>query len=400
MTHSLLSLSRRRLAAVLFGAGALAVGACSSPSTEWWLGSGASSTQASYERPLTEPTAVFVFSPISYMGKNTEVTAINDESSIVGIFEKPSGQYSSFTAPCGNTANPYQICNPPTFSPVPYSPGPDDGTYLNANDNTDPQSLDAGYVISPPLTTGISCATCGALYDKNANGGTGIWEPLLQDPNEANSGPCAVTKLLGIGDPQIAVGYYEISTSSGCKMQAFEEYRTNGNREFVNFNVPGATSSIATGIDNGGDVVGTAIVPVGGLPIQEGWYYSEFKYTLFYVGDQMTSNTEPTDLNWVGLIVGNYTDSNGAHGFLAKIGSQLQTAPPYATIDDGSYGTFINSITASYRIIAGWYRTDTAGDTKGFVGSCQSGFCAAGSSIARLPAEARSVPKRPAALRP
>jgi hypothetical protein len=398
MAHSSLGLSRRRWAAIFLGAGALTIAACSGLGTGPWLGTGASSAHASHARPLTQPTATFIFStlnPQSY--PKYEVTAVNDEDEIAGVYQISSGAYKSFRAQCTYITIPptYVDCSNAAPSTVTY-PGAA-GTYFNANDNTDPWSYDAGYISSP--NPGVGCTTCGVLYDKR----NGLWpnSPLKHPLEGSNS--CAVTKLLGINGAKVAVGYYEKNGTGGtCTKHAFEEYLSNNNPVFYDFKVPGASSSdtTATGIDNSGGVVGTAIV--GG--VQEGWYYNEFKYYVFYVDQETTSYTQPTGINWPGGIVGNYQDSSGKHhGFLAFTSShELATpVPRYAVIDDGTYGTYVNSITTSYWIISGWSQTDSnPADVEGFVGTCKVGCPGTPDPTSRLRAKPRTGPTRPAKSRP
>ena len=292
MEHSSLGqCRRRRWAAIFFAAAALAIGACSSPNTESWLGAATSPMGASRARALTiEPTPVFTLQPVYYTGAHNEVTDINDESQIVGVYRQ-SSKYSSFTATC-STAHGYVDCSKTMFSPVPYSGAHD--TYLNANDATDPQSYDAGYVTFSTAPPSVSCTTCGALYDENPNARG--WLPnLLQDPRAATSGQCAVTQVLGINGAKVAVGFYETNTGSPCRMHAFEEYLLNNNPRYVDLNVKdtisNVTDSVATGIDNGGNVVGYVIKQ--GSNVQEGWYYHDGIYSPFYIGN---NSTQPTGI--------------------------------------------------------------------------------------------------------
>lgn len=395
MRHSSLELRRRGWAAIFLGAAALAIAACSSPGpTGLWLG-GDSSTRATVERPLsTTPTPSFSFQPVYDTGNYDRVTGVNDEGEIVGVY-RHGGQWNSFIASCTRTTSHKHVeCNNPQFTPAPY-PGAA-GTYLNATDNTDPQAYDAGYVISP-TTSGVSCATCGVLYDDYSQ--KWLTTPPIYDPNEGSKATgCAVTELLGINGAKIAVGFYEAPSVATrlCQPQAFEEYLINGKRVFVNFKVPGAISSVATGIDNGGDVVGTAMVhDSSGALVQEGWYYIDFQYTTFYV-NSVTSGTQPTAINWaLNAILGNYTASGTSTGFLiglngkfqippAATGSSTQVDALYSPIVDGPYGTFVNSIATSYWNISGSYQYDaTAGDIKGFVGSCTNCSGTTGDSMPR-----------------
>jgi hypothetical protein len=393
MTHSSLQLNRRRWATIFFGAGVLAIGACSSLSPGPWVGEDTSPTRATVERPLsTTPTPSFSFQPVNDTGNYDRVTAVNDEAEIVGVYRQ-GGQWSSFTATCSRTALHHYILCPinPSFTTVTF-PGAA-GTYLNANDNTDPDSYVAGYVNSPS-TAGLSCTTCGVLYDESTS--KWITKTPIYDQNEGSkANGCAVTELLGINDAKVAVGFYDASTS--CQPQAFEEYLFNGQRVFVNFRVPGATSSVATGIDNGDDVVGYATV--GG--VQEGWYYIDGTYTMFYV-NALTSGTQPTAINWaLNAILGNYTASGVSNGFLINLSGKFQIPPTtgmsspinaaYAPIDDGSHGTFVNSITPSYWAISGSYQYDkTTGDIQGFVGNCANCASTTGDAMPRGRAKPRS----------
>jgi hypothetical protein len=394
MAHLSLGLSQRRWAPILFGAGALTIGACSSLSTGPWFAAPASSTDASHAR-ASQPYATFTISLLNTSYPGYEVTAINDENYIAGVYKT-----NSFTAPCTlqQGAPDWVDCSKAVPSTVAY-PGAA-STYFNANDNTDKYSYDAGYVINPPLTAGVTCTICGVLYDTENQ----QFLKLLEDPEEASSGGCAVTELLGINNAKIAVGFYETGISPNCRKHAFEEYLFNGNQKFVDFNVCAACDSVASGIDNGGDVVGTESGSSGNMA----WYYIDGKYTPFAA--PYSSSTQPAGINWDHGIVGSYTTSSGSvtHGFLIFTNPDHQIQNPlFQTIDLGTKKlTDINGVTSSYLRISGWYQSDAAGDVQGFVGSCTTG-CAPASApqrksdfTSRARAEPRVGPTRPAGLRP
>lgn len=406
MTHSSRGLSRRSWAGVFVGAAALAIAACSSSSTGPWLGGGGSPTQVSNERALAEPPPqlTWVWSqPIYDTGSDNEVTALQDEATITGVY-KEGADYHSFTAQCvpeetgfgGKVVD----CSGIGFTPVPSASPDADVTYLNASDNGVKKSYAAGYATFPSHT-GTHCMTCGILYDNH----TGQYVSELQDNNE---GSCGVTELLGINNAKVAVGFYHDPTKK-CQPQAVEEYLSNNNAVFFNFSVTGAASSEATGIDNAGNVVGTAMVN----GVELGWYYHDLHYAEFCVACSATtdtSDTQPTGINWPGGIVGNYTTSSSSisHGFLVQTNTKYQITkinPSYAPIDDlvsnVDYGTVVNSIAQSYYEISGKYQYDSIGDSYGFVAGCTKGCTGnTGTITPQIRAKSRTGPSRPAGLRP
>jgi hypothetical protein len=369
MAHSSLGLSRRRWAAIFFATAALAIGACSSPSTGPWFGGGDSLTQALTRRPpSTTPTPQYTFQRVNYLSvAEDEVTDVNSDLAIVGTYFS-GNQYNSFTAQCTPGPGNGIDCSKPGFTPAPYN-SPNAGVYLNAsinaNGNNGRDRYDVGYVI----LDNSYCKTCGVLHDEETNAYT-----LIKNPNQG-SGDCAVTELLGINGSKIAVGYYETGTGSPCKYHAFEWYQnTYGPASFVDLNVPNAVNSKAWGISNAGDVVGTAHIVGSGVNVDESWYYNDFNYTRFYVGNQTTSATTARDINWDGGIVGDYTDSGVQRGFLLVTQKrQLSTSPAFETLNypsnTGTAQTIVNGIDFNW-VIAGWYWQNASYTTHGFVGNC------------------------------
>jgi probable HAF family extracellular repeat protein len=367
MAHSSLGLSRRRWAAIFLGAGALVASACSSVNSVPGFGGGASPTRALTGRPLSStptPPPSFTFTQVNYPTKGAydEVTGVDLNNAIVGTY-LTEGQYYSFTALCykgsGYTIN----CSSPTFSPAPY-PYTNKGVYLNANINSTygngQQAYAVGYVISPG---NADCNTCGVLYDEKTKTYTVI------RAGKEGTGVCKFTELLGINGSKIAVGFYKTNINGGCRYQAFEWYdNTDGTQTSVDLNVPNTSGSEALGINNGGDVVGTATTTAG---IKEAWYYNDYSYTPFYKSQAIS--TEPRSINWEDAIVGDYKDSSSTyHGFLVFTQErQLSTYPEFVPIDYPATGaqTIVNSIDPFWRI-AGWYWKSSSSATQGFVGNC------------------------------
>jgi hypothetical protein len=369
MRHSSLGLSRRRWAAIFIGGGVLAIAACSGLNTGSWLGAGASSTQASREvRSRSNPLAVTYSSfwkVYDNNGTQNEANSFNDDNWVVGTY-MAGGQKNSFDEPCASYP-----CGTPVSADYDNKLGNSVGTYLNGSNNSNGDHIDdVGYVkfSSPP--TGYTCTTCGAVYDFDDRSGTGTWD-LIEDPNDSS---CGVTELTGINGSDTAVGYYKVKISGVCVEKAFEEYQYNNATVFVPFNVTGTTSTtnvIATGINNYGDVVGTA-TPVSGVctgSVTVGWYYTDFGYQTFCVGG--SSNTQALSLNDNDGIVGSYDDSLGTHGFLisGSITSKPNFTPIVVKIGTVSYSsTTVNSLNTAWTI-SGQY-DDGHGNSYGFLGFC------------------------------
>lgn len=182
----------------------------------------------------------------------------------------------------------------------------------------------------------------------------GIWSSY-QDPRLLRS-KINRTLLLGINDANLAVGYYENDTKNDY---AFELNPATG--KFHGIFPPGATSSVASGINGKGDIVGWA--SIGGATVAyllKGGIFTFFSYP-------GAVETKATALNWDDDIAGGYVDHAGVtHGFFL---SNLLGSPQWLSIDDplAAGTTFINSVQNHDRVVG--YYVDVQGVTHGFMGT-------------------------------
>jgi probable HAF family extracellular repeat protein len=163
-------------------------------------------------------------------------------------------------------------------------------------------------------------------------------------------------QILGLNDTGTAVGWY--ATSKGAR-QAYQVDQATGKAKLIK--IPGAVSSVATGINNAGDIVGYATSAAG---VTSGWLLQHGQLTtLQYPGG---SNTDALGVNDGDEIVGTYTDSSGVqHGFTLL--GPLTASPTWASIDDpnGIGSTVVNGV-SEYGALAGFY-TDPSGNTDGMI---------------------------------
>jgi len=198
-------------------------------------------------------------------------------------------------------------------------------------------------------------------YDRLNGGGTfgfiehdGIWASY-KDPH--THGDYNVTKLLGLADSGLAVGYYEDADKNDHAfelIQASEEYHA--------VTPPGAVSTVATGINGKGDIVGYFKKQDGSIEsfLLKGGIFTEFTYA------GSDNQTEATSINWQDEIAGYYVDAGGStHGFVLDglLNKPVWTAP----IDDpkAPKKTVVEGI-QNHHYIVGYY-VDAAGDTNGFL---------------------------------
>jgi hypothetical protein len=361
MSELSLSGNKRNLAVFAFAATALTISACS--------GSGASGSanQAvpGIVRADATPPFTWNFRPIddSTNGNNSRVTGIEDEDvKIVGLNGTTKSDYSSW------------ISNSPfkTFTLRNYSSGV---TYMSSVEG----NYQAGTVYNP--TTGLGCTTCGFIYH---DGAAQPWT-LLKDPEET----CPVTEVLGLGDEQIIVGYYEVSTTSGCENRPFEAYNADSTGEstgetYVDFSVPGEwVSAETTGVNESDDAIGTMTTASGATT---GWFYSDAYYCIDLQYPYAT-NTYPMGINWQDQVVGYFTDSGGnTHGFVlnnpvqSSSSSQWQQVD-YTTTAVASPNAIVSNI-SDHDWISGWYK-DLSGHDNGFIGECSNCGDTSVSSAAR-----------------
>jgi len=168
-----------------------------------------------------------------------------------------------------------------------------------------------------------------------------------------------VTKLLGLSDAGLAVGYYV--DDSGVS-HGFELNETTG--KFHGIAPPGGVSVEATGINGKGDVVGWMTTSDGSTKsfLLKGGAFTILVYP-------HATSTEALAVNWQDQIVGSWVDAGGqTHGFIM---SNPLNQPSWTQIDDpkASGPTVIASV-ENHDYMVGYY-VDADGHTDGFVATPQ-----------------------------
>ena len=324
-------------AASALGLSILVLSACNGP-----LGSSSNAVPAASQHvthaQATPSPIPFKFQTVDDPNSNTnEVTGINERGKIAGTF----GVGSASNIPKSYTSEPPYT----KFRGMVYSGA--EGTVATSLTRS---GIVAGYVINPNQLEGV-----WAFIRSN-----GVWA-LLQDPKQGD-GDNAVTKILGIGDSEHAVGYY--TNGSGVEIP----FELNiGTEDFSNLHPPDAKSAEATGINGNGNLCGTEVLNNGsseGFYLQNGTYF-----TLKYPG---AVNTWALAINIDSQIAGQYQDASGnLHGFVltyptAGSGSRIWQSVdvPYAV------STKLTGINGQ-QWISGSY-VDTGGRMHGFVGMPKS----------------------------
>jgi hypothetical protein len=385
MRFSSLVLSRTMQVIVVFIIAALAV----TPRS----GATVNAPNGSRSRPLTSatycPSSVYCYEFVNYNSSdNNYITGINNFQVIDGAYGSNGGPYGSFAAKNSdfpNTLSPYTNFTPESDGTLStYLSGLDDGTGGISS------LYQVGDVVQPLLSE-----TEGAILH------SGTWA-LFRNPNEGG-GTCAVTQVLAIDDSRIGVGFYETSGNGGiCIKHAFEFYSNStlsSPYTFVDLtptdpsgSIADVTSSVATGINTLGDVVGTITWTQNGTPHTGGWIYRDLKYTTFcHAAAQSTScsgSPAPTyanGINFSDVVVGDYTDQSGQHGFAI---TNPWKAGTFTTIDTSYPNTVLWSINegtgTKSEFFAGW--TTPAGSNPkalGIVGICKASHCSKSASTLR-----------------
>ncbi len=338
-----------KFATFAFAAVAVLISACSSNGAP-----GAVNQTIPGASPAGQPTPPYTWTYTKIddtaNGNNSRVTGIEDSnvnSKLVGLNGTTKSDYSSWVS-----TSPWT-----TFTLRNYPSGV---TYMSSVEG----NYQAGTVYNP--TTTLACTTCGFIYHDNTSK---PWT-LLEDPKENST--CPVTEVLGLGDSQVVVGYYEVDETSGCQDRPFEAYNADSSGEtYVDFSVPGTwISAQATGINESNDAVGTMTTASGATT---GWFYTDAVYCTGLQYPYAT-NTYPMGINWQDQVVGYYTDSAGiAHGFL--LNNPVDTNTGWETINYPTTNivdpyTVVSNIT-DHHWISGWYK-DSNGHDNGFVGTCSN----------------------------
>ena len=127
------------------------------------------------------------------------------------------------------------------------------------------------------------------------------------DPPEGSS-----AHLMGINDAGDFVGFY-----AGTDGTTLGFIVANG--QFSQIAVPGASSTLCTGINNLDQAVGVYVVGQGRGATGHGFMRAAdgtLTYPLDYTG---ATYTNPAAINDAGLIVGSWTNRQGAHGFVLQL---------------------------------------------------------------------------------
>jgi len=199
--------------------------------------------------------------------------------------------------------------------------------------------------------------TAGFWIDGNGNNfGFIEWNGVFTSYSNPNSpaGTTTLNQLLGLNDKGIAVGFY---TDANGNNHAYELNQNNG--KFTEIAPTGATSAIATGINDNGDITGFLTTSTG---TTVGFLLKNKTFTEFDFPN--STNTTPFGINKYDQIVGSYVDAAGnMHGFL--LSSPLHHAN-FQSIDDpnGIGTTVVNGLNDKGNLV-GFY-VDGAGNTDGF----------------------------------
>ena len=198
--------------------------------------------------------------------------------------------------------------------------------------------------------------TAGFWVDGRGNNfGFIDWNGHFTSYRDPKTGTGTVNQLLGLNDSGLAVGFYTDGTNVN---HAFLLNRKTG--KFSAITPPNATSAMATGINDQGDISGILTEANGttlGFLLQ-GKHFTEFSVP-------GSTSTTPLGINNSDQLVGVYVDSaNQMHGFLV---STVWKHASFLTIDDphGLGTTTINGLNSQGDLV-GFY-VDAAGNTDGFL---------------------------------
>ncbi len=198
--------------------------------------------------------------------------------------------------------------------------------------------------------------TVGFYVDKAGNN-FGFWSKNGQFASVSAPGAAGSTKttqLLGVNNEGMSVGFYNDAKGNA---HAFTYNTKSG--AFSKLKISGAVTSMATGINDNGDVTGiftTAKKVTESFLLRGG--------VLEILAIHGASATQAFGVNDFGQVVGQYTVGKATHGF-------LEENARFVTIDDPAApgATTINGIN-NLGDLVGFY-TDAAGNTDGFVAQPQ-----------------------------
>lgn len=208
--------------------------------------------------------------------------------------------------------------------------------------------------------TSLSNAKSIAGWYRDKHGwifGTILWEGIWQSYKDSHlrGSPTQLTKLYGINDDGLAVGFYQDDHKVD---HAFELDEVES--KFHGIFPPGAKNAVATGISGKGDIVGYMTNAKG---YTVGWLLKGGHFTIF--GYPSSHYTVPWSVNWQDDVVGEYQDQTGkTHGFILR---EPLASQEWQQVDEPNAKgpTVIHSVNDHHTMV-GFY-TDGAHHIDGFL---------------------------------
>ena len=197
------------------------------------------------------------------------------------------------------------------------------------------------------------------------------------------------TIAFGINEPGTVVGFWDILDSDGNLIADHGFSWKNGVFSQVDF--PGAADTGVQGINDAGDLVGSWDSGVTS-PITHGFVFSHGKFTSFDVPVAGATVTQPDDINALGQIVGLYLDANGiGHGF-------LKDGASFTIIDfPGSVQTTVWGINSAGQIVGNHYLISPNAPPHGFLanpGNTAKGLPVSGTTTGQFLQATPTIPSR------
>jgi hypothetical protein len=242
----------------------------------------------------------------------------------------------------------------------------------------DAQHPNKGYLLKPPYgqanytdenfpgsaqtqVTGLNDLGDTSGFWVTANGtnhGFVEWNGVFTSYNNPKTPHAAgsVNQLLGVNNNGVAVGFYNDAVGHS---HAYEVNQAT--HVYTAIKIPGAVSAVATGINNAGDIVGTA---TDSAKVTTSWLLKNGHLTTFQFPGG--SDTQAFGINSTDHIVGSYLDGQGVqHGFV--LSNPLGPKSSWQKIDDpnGIGSTVVNGINAAGDLV-GFY-TDSTGNVDGML---------------------------------
>ena len=396
MISSFLGSSRRNLALISVAA-AIAASACSTST-----GSGASPLS---QDVAIKPSTTYMWNWVKVDDNNsgtsnTEVTGINN---LAASTDGPEIVGNNFTT--GTSAVSYSFTafgpNYKPFTDVSWPRTKGGATQMNA---IAPQASPSAL----PVLVGSVSQPGDDNGDFPAINNQGLWSYVPEDgcggSRSTKSGDMCAGYLFGVNDNQVAVGYHTNGTAKTPTTTAYEV--SAGREQFMKVPFPSnwtVTDSIAYGINDNGDMVGTATIetPTAPTAVSEGWYalctassacgtgskFTSYCWQTLKVG---TKTTTPYGIDYPATtttrqVVGSYANITGpTTGFLTNVSPPTKPGSGVVPCVTGSTQASItvhsSTITSTGTVvrginnvldIVGSYTNSTG--THGFVGTLKTG---------------------------